>query len=135
MKEKNIAKLRYFASNGSDELLEYFDPLFNKFARQFEYEDTYSELRLFFIDLINHFPVQADCWNSKQIVAYIKKSVYTFWIKLSIKHQIYEDSLIEFDEEIMEQPIEMDDEPNIIFQETFSTLTPNQKNILYLHYV
>lgn len=139
MKEKSIAELRYLASNGSTEalleLLDYFDPLFQKFAHKFEYEDTYSELRLFFIDLINHFPIQADGWNSKQIVAYIKKSIYTFWIKLSTKNQIRENSLIEFDVEIMDKPSEVNDEQNIILQGIFSVLNQNQKNILYLHYV
>ena len=139
MNEKSIAELRYSASNGSSdallELLNYFDPLFKKFARQFEYEDTYSELRLFFIDLINHFPIQADNWNSKQIVAYIKKSIYTFWIKLSTKNQIRESSLISFDVETVDQPIEVNDAQDIVLQGIFSVLKQNQKNILYLHYV
>ena len=57
------------------------------------------------------------------------------WIKLSTKNQIRENSLIEFDVEIMDKPSEVNDEQNIILQGIFSVLNQNQKNILYLHYV
>ncbi len=48
MKQESVSELRYLASEGSEDallvLLERFSPLFQKYARKFEYEDTYAEL-------------------------------------------------------------------------------------------
>lgn len=139
MDQKSIAQLRRLASNGSESalliLLDRFSPLFKKYARKFEYEDTYSELQLQFISLIHNFPTQAENWNDGQTVAYLAKCVHTAYIKLSRQNNFREDNLLEFNPEIMDCPDEQNNEQTIFLQEMFSFLNDAQKEILLLHYV
>lgn len=63
MEPKSISELRYLATRGSEDallaLLDRFSPLLQKYARKFEYEDTYAELQCQFIYLIKNFPSKA----------------------------------------------------------------------------
>ncbi len=139
MKQESVSELRYLASEGSEDallvLLERFSPLFQKYARKFEYEDTYAELQCQFIYLIKNFPSKANSWSDGQTIAYLAKSMHTAYIKLSKQNNFREKNLLEFNPEIMDQPhIENIDFP-IYLQEAFTFLSTNQKEILVLHYI
>lgn len=139
MENETISTLRKSATNGSEDalliLLDRFSPLLQKYARKFEYEDTLSELRLYFIHLIKYFPTTANTWNDSQTTSYIAKSIYTFYIKLSKQHTLHETKDLEFNPEIMDQLCNENTEQIIILKELFSHLTVLQKNILILHYM
>lgn len=139
MEQSSIAQLRRLASAGCEDalltLLDRFSPLFKKYARKFEYEDTYSELQLHFIHLIKHFPPQTENWNDGQTVAYLAKSIRSAYIKLSRQNNFREDNLLEFNPEIMDRPDQQNAEQTIILQNVFTFLTNAQKEVLLLHYI
>ncbi len=139
MKQESISTLRQLASDGSEEdllnLLTRFTPLLNKYARKFEYEDTFSELQLYFIQLIKHFPPAAEHWNDGQTVSYIAKAIYTYYIKLSKQNTFQENNILEFNPEIMDKTIVQDIEQTVMLQDIFSYLTEWQKTVLLLHYI
>lgn len=139
MEQESISTLRKLATAGSEEallnLLTRFTPLLNKYARKFDYEDTFSEPQLYFIKLIKTFPPVADYWNDGQTVSYIAKSIYTYYIKLSKQNTFRENNLLEFNPDITDKPIIDDTDFTILLTELFSSLTEWQKTILILHYV
>ena len=135
MEPKSISELRYLATRGSEDallaLLDRFSPLLQKYARKFEYEDTYAELQCQFIYLTS----KASNWTDGQTIAYLAKSMHTAYIKLSKQNNFREKNLLEFNPEIMDQPhIENIDLP-IYLQELFTFLSTTQKEILLLHYI
>ena len=75
------------AKNGSDQdklaVIEQFMPLIKKYAYKLAYEDAKEDLILFFLELIPKIPNSLE--NDRQITAYIAKSVYLHYIKLSKK--------------------------------------------------
>lgn len=139
MEQPSISQLCYLASNGSEEalltLLDRFSPLLKKYARNFEYEDTYSELQVHFIKLIKHFPPQAKNWNNGQIIAYLAKSIRTAYIKLSRQNNLRENTLLEFNSEIMDYTDTQNIEEAVFLQELLAPLTTAQKEIIILHYI
>ena len=139
MHTKTVAELRLLASAGSEpallELLTRFNPLLNKYARKFEYEDTFSELQLLLISLIKSFPPQANDWNDAQTVSYIAKSVYTNYIKLSKRNSFQESNLIEYNPDILEECYTPLIEENVILKEMLHSLTDVQQDIIIRHYV
>lgn len=139
MEYDSIAQLRRLASAGSEDalliLIDRFSPLFKKYARKFDYEDTYSELQLYFIALIQKFPAHAQNWNDGQTVAYLAKSIRTAYIKLSQQNNFRENKLLEFNPDIMDRPDEQNTEQTIFLQEILTLLNDSQKEILFLHYI
>lgn len=138
MTQKSFAELLNLCNSNSEEalleLLQRFQPLLNKYARKFhDSEEYYAELQLHLISLINSLAISSTKWNEGQIVAYIAKSIYTKYIKLSKQSAIRENNSIEFNPEIMDHPIESTYE--IYLKELFQPLNHSQREILYLHYV
>lgn len=137
MMQKSFSELLSLAHNSDCailELLRRFQPLLNKYARKFhDSEEYYSQFQLYLIHLIKNFPASAINWNDGQIVAYVAKSMYTQYIKLSKQSLIYENTTIEFNPEIMAQPFEQN--YNLDLSELFQVLSPSQREVLYRHYV
>lgn len=131
MEQDKIATLRKQATAGSEEallqLLECFTPLLRKYARKFEYEDTFAELQLYLIQLIKNFPLIADDWNDGQTVNYIK---------LSKHNNFRENYLLEFNPEIMDKAAcNTGTEQRLMLQEAFAQLSSWQKTVLTMHYL
>ncbi|MBQ3510613.1 MAG: sigma-70 family RNA polymerase sigma factor [Peptococcaceae bacterium] len=138
MTQKSFAELLILCNSYSEdallELLQRFQPLLNKYARKFhDSEEYYAELQLHLISLITSLATSGTKWNDGQIVAYIAKSIYTKYIKLSKQSVLHEKNSIEFNPEIMDHPIEATHE--IFLKELFQPLNRSQREILYLHYV
>ncbi len=71
------------------ELIEMFDKLLRKYARLLSYEDSYEEMRLFFIELIFQLKNKKICTdNDGYIVSYISKAVRNQYIALSKGHRM-----------------------------------------------
>lgn len=138
MTKKSFTELLILCNTHSEdaflELLQRFQPLLNKYARKFhDSEEYYAELQLHLISLINSLATSNKKWTDGQIVAYIAKSIYTQFIKLSKKSAIHENKSIEFNPEIMDCSYESDYE--IYLKELFLLLNKVQREVIYLHYV
>lgn len=125
------------AKNGSEQdklaVIEQFMPLIKKYAYKLEYEDAKEDLILFFLELIPKIP--NNLMNDGQITAYIAKSVYLQYIKLSQKkcmanaNEIIEERVCEC---IPDKNIAV--EEKVIFKLLGVVLTEHMREVLYLHY-
>ena len=138
MKEKTITELYSLTNNNSEEalleLLRRFQPLLNKYAyKSGDYEDAYSELQLHLIQLMKNMPSDAISWNAGQLVSYIAKSIYTYYIKLSKQHCFRENNILEFNPDIMDSSA--NENTTVFLKDYLQKLTLPQREIIFLHYI
>lgn len=126
------------AKSGSEQdklaVIEQFMPLIKKYAYKLAYEDAKEDLILFFLELIPKIPNSLE--NDRQITAYIAKSVYLHYIKLS-KKSCAIDAMEIHAEEILEaipEATSIAQEDNVILKLLQTELTQHMREVLYLHY-
>lgn len=74
-----------------EELCEKFFPLIKKYARKLNYEDSYNNLQLCFIECILKIPLNSGKFilSDVYILSYIKKAIYFGYIALSKRIENY----------------------------------------------
>lgn len=79
------------------QLVQMFEPLLKKYSLKLNYEDAYSDLQLFLIELVKKLNKNA-LFNTedKYYLSYIKKSIRNKYINLSKKQKKICDLTIEF---------------------------------------
>lgn len=123
------------------QLLEMFDKLLRKYARQLGTEDAYEELRLFFFELLDGLrnkKVRGD--NDGYAVSYISKSVRNQYIALSkARNMRKEDSFSDMSEEQLihiERIAATDDKTDIYsYLPSDDKMSAREKEILRLFFV
>ena len=79
------------------QLVQMFEPLLKKYSFQLKYEDAYSDLQLFLIELVKKLNKNAlSNTEDKYYLSYIKKSIRNKYIDLSKKQKKICDLTIEF---------------------------------------
>lgn len=126
------------AKNGSDQdklaVIEQFMPLIKKYAYKLAYEDAKEDLILFFLELIPKIPNSLE--NDRQITAYIAKSVYLQYIKLSKRtctvttKEVYEEEILK----TVPDKVNGNYEEGVVLKLLQGELTEHMREILYLHY-
>lgn len=123
------------------QLLEMFEKLLKKYARQLGTEDAYEDLRLFFFELITKLKGKDICSdNDGYIISYIAKSIKNQYILMSKQRNAYKiDTFSDISEEQMiyiEQLTAADDKMDIsIYFPIHNKLTEREENILKLFFV
>lgn len=123
------------------ELLEMFEKLLKKYARQLGTEDAYEDLRLYFFELITKLKGKDICSdNDGYIVSYIAKSLKNQYILMSKQRNTYKvDPFSDISEEQMiyiEQLAASDDQADIsIYFPSYNKLTEKEETILHLFFV
>lgn len=123
------------------QLLEMFEKLLKKYARQLGTEDAYEDLRLFFFELITKLKGKDICSdNDGYIVSYIAKSLKNQYILMSKQRNTYKvDTFSDISEEQMiyiEQLAAADDQADIsIYFPSHNKLTEKEETILRLYFV
>lgn len=135
--KKDLIKVQ----EGNDEILltviNNFNPLISKCAYLLNYEDSKSDLCVFFIELIQNLKLNK-FQNDSQIVSYIAKSMKHEYIRLSkIKVRHAENEILighELENEISYDPIIEEDNLIYIKQILNDYLTQKEKTVLYAIY-
>ncbi len=123
------------------QLLEMFEKLLKKYARQLGTEDAYEDLRLFFLELITKLKGKDICSdNDGYIVSYIAKSIKNQYIFMSKQRNTDNvDTFSDISEEQMiyiEQLAASDDQTDIsIYFPSLNKLTEKEETILRLYFV
>lgn len=123
------------------QLLEMFEKLLKKYARQLGTEDAYEDLRLFFFELITKLKGKDICSdNDGYIVSYITKSVKNQYIAMSKNRNAHkEDIFSDISEEQMtyiEQLAATDDTVDIsVYFPQDNKLTAREYTILHFFFV
>lgn len=123
------------------QLLEMFEKLLKKYARQLGTEDAYEDLRLFFFELITKLKGKDICSdNDGYIVSYITKSVKNQYIAMSKNRNAHkEDMFSDVSDEQMtyiEQLAATNDTVDISFYYPQNNkLTTREQTILHLFFV
>lgn len=123
------------------QLLEMFEKLLKKYARQLGTEDAYEDLRLFFFELITKLKgkdISSD--NDGYIVSYIAKSIKNQYIFMSKQRNADNiDTFSDISEEQMiyiEQLAASDNQTDIsIYFPSHNKLTEKEETILRLYFV
>ena len=123
------------------QLLDMFEKLLKKYARQLGTEDAYEDLRLFFFELIIKLKKKDICSdNDGYIISYIAKSVKNQYIAMSKKRNAHkEDMFSDISEEQMiyiEHLTATDDIVDIsLYFPQDNPLTERESTILHLLFV
>ncbi|SFB38080.1 sigma-70 family RNA polymerase sigma factor [Clostridium frigidicarnis] len=126
-----------FNSGNSDEFLkivETFDPLLKSLHKKSENDDTYSDLNLFLIQLMNKIPLHKEIFKeNKYLISYISKSLKNHYIYLNKRNsKIYN---TEFSSDLIDLDSDYTDSNNTIFKDLLNHLTDLEKKIIIYKYI
>jgi RNA polymerase sigma factor (sigma-70 family) len=125
---ETIKKAKNNDTKSIEELINYFNPLLKKYAsKHSEFEDTYSELILHFIETINKIPLDKKIKEEKYILAYIKKSIHNKYLKLINSNNLTF--------KLTNNDAYYNDESNLIFYDLISSLSKKEQTILTKKFV
>ena len=118
------------------ELVKQFTPLLKKYAYFLNYADAFADLRLEFIELLLNIDIiRFNIYNTPQMLAYINKSIYYAYIKVSKKryHCLFNETLVP---DIREQldACECDDYQELLLSDLRRFLTDLEYDVIYKHY-
>ena len=123
-------------------LLNQFEPILNKYAKKLalDYEDARQEITLAFIGMIQNWDLSSLKDNSNgSIIAYIAKSVYHSYIRISKKSKL---SLIEISLDAIDYSREHKAKctifncyTNLYIEEIMAVLSEKESLVFLLHYL
>ena len=120
---ETIKKAKNNDSKSIEKLIDCFNPLLKKYASKHpEFEDTYSELILHFIETIKKIPIDKKFKEEKYILSYIKKSIHNQYLKLINSNNL--------PFEITANSTYYNDESNLIFYDLIRSLSKKEQTIL-----
>lgn len=124
------------------ELINKFNPLLKKYAAKLNYEDAYSDILLYFIELIKSFNLNhISCLKDAAAVSYINVSIKNFYCKklqkiIKMKKEIVLSSLTEEQKYYAEAQLAKEDKEDIFVKvDIQKMLSRNEYRIIYLIYV
>lgn len=133
---QKISKAQEDHEQGLLEIIKQFTPLLKKYAYFLNYADAFADLRLEFIELLLNMDIaHFRMYNTPQILAYISKSIYYAYIKLSKKQYrcLSKETLVP---DIREQldACECDDYQELLLSDLRRFLTDLEYEVIYKHY-
>lgn len=119
-------------------LLEKFSPLLKKYARKLDYEDAFSDIRLYFIELLPRIYRKSNLSSDAQIISYIETCIKNAYISLSKVHYSKVSHEVSLDRNSPSQEAAIqyraaayDDTSGILVSQLLSTLTPIEKRVIW----
>lgn len=132
--------IKSFTNGNPDDLLkviEFFDPLLKSLHNKSSSTETYSELILFLMELLNKLPLHKEILKeNKYLISYISKSLKNYYIKLNKKSYKLYDS--EFSTDLIylyDECNEYNDFNYTIFKDLLNELTDLERQIIIYKYV
>lgn len=118
-----------------------FTPLLLRYSQKLQYEDSFYDLQLVLIQTLISINVKM-FENDFGLLAYLKKTVYTAYIKISKKHE-KDSSMIRFYNQMEHKEIEMienkyskyDDYSLIELSELANQLTKKEYSTIYRYFI